>query len=515
MRITQGLVRAVVTAADRTATIDGDRRRTWREVGDRVARLAGGLRAQAGLKTGDRVAILANNCDFYFETYFGVLWAGGVLTPLNTRLATPELAFQLTDAGVQTLCFGEEFTAVAEQLLAEGAVQRLISMDGAPGASVHLTHEDLIQSSEPGEEHLAEDGDLAGIFYTGGTTGLPKGVMLSHGNMHTIAANLLMSIPFDESGVNFHAAPMFHLADIGILFATMTGATHVFRRSFTAESMLEAIAEHGVTHCFTVPAVIDRMAKYERLDQLDLSKLQMLGYGGSSLPAATLALARQKFPNIGFIQGFGQTEMASCTVLTPAAHQCADDHPRLRSCGKVALGFEIRIVDEEGLEVPRGQIGEIVGRGGNVMLGYWNRPEETADVMRNGWLHTRDAGWMDEEGYIYITDRLKDMIVSGAENVYSIEVENALSWHPAIEEAAVIGVPDPVWGERVHAHIVCKTGAEQPSLEELSAFCRQRIAGFKTPKSVSFSQTRLPRSAAGKIQKGPVREAVLKDLDPA
>lgn len=512
MRVTQGLVRAVVTAANRTATIDGDRRRNWRQVSDRVACLAGGLREQAQVGIGDRVAILAHNCDLYFETYFAVLWAGGVLTPLNTRLATPELAFQLRDAGVQTLCFGEEFTAVAEQLLADGAVKRLIAMDGAPNHAIHLTHEGLIQTSAPADEHLAKDSDLAGIFYTGGTTGLPKGVMLSHGNLHAIATNLLMTIPFDETGVNFHAAPMFHLADIGILFATMTGATHVFRRSYNAETMLEAIAEHSVTHCFTVPAVIDRMAKYDRLEQLDLSRLKMLGYGGSSLPAATLALAREKFPHVDFIQGFGQTEMASVTVLTPQDHRCADDHPRLRSCGKVAPGFEIRIVDENGVEVPRGQIGEIVGRGDNVMMGYWNRPEETADVMRLGWLHTRDAGWMDEDGYIYITDRLKDMIVTGAENVYSIEVENALSWHPAIEESAVIGVPDPVWGERVHAHIVCKTGVNQPALDEVSAFCRLRIAGYKTPRSITFSDSRLPRSAAGKIQKGPVRDLVLKEL---
>ena len=511
MRITQGLVRAIVTAAERTATIDGERRHTWREVGDRVARLAGGLKERADLKVGDRVAILAHNCDLYFEAYFAVLWAGGVLAPLNTRLAPAELAFQLTDAGVDTLCYGEEFTAVAEQLLANGSVKRLVAMDGDIHPQ-HLTFAELIRTSEPAEEHLAKNEDLAGIFYTGGTTGLPKGVMLSHGNLHAIASNLLMSIPFDETGVNFHAAPMFHLADIGILFATMTGATHVFRRSFNAESMLEAIAEHGVTHCFTVPAVIDRMAKYERLDQLDLSRLKMLGYGGSSLPAATLALAREKFPHVDFIQGFGQTEMASVTVLTPRDHKCDDEHPRLRSCGKVAPGFEIRIVDEDGNEVPRGEIGEIVGRGDNVMMGYWNRPEETADVMRNGWLHTRDAGWMDEEGYIYITDRLKDMIVSGAENVYSIEVENALSWHPAIEECAVVGVPDPVWGERVHAHIVCKAGFEQPTFEELSAFCRERIAGYKSPKSITFGSARLPRSAAGKIQKGPVRETVLKEL---
>lgn len=512
MRITQGLVRALVTAPDRIATIDGDRRKTWREVADRVARLAGGLQNQAGMQTGDRIGVLAHNCDLYFEAYFAILWSGGVLTLMNTRLATAELSFQLKDAGVETLLYGEEFTAVAEQLLAEGAVKRLIAMDGDVADQSRLTQEGLIATWEPAAEHLAQNNDLAGIFYTGGTTGLPKGVMLSHGNLHAIASNLLMTIPFDETGVNFHAAPMFHLADIGILFVTMCGATHVFRRSFTAESMLEAIAEHGVTHCFSVPAVIDRMAKYEKLAELDLSRLQMLGYGGSSLPAATLALARAKFPDIKFIQGFGQTEMASVTALTPQDHECDDDHPRLRSCGKMAPGFEIRIVDEDGVEVPRGEIGEIVGRGDNVMMGYWNRPEETADVMRAGWLHTRDAGWMDDEGYVYITDRLKDMIVSGAENVYSIEVENALSWHPAIEESAVIGVPDSVWGERVHAVIVCKDGVAQPSFEELSAFCRERIAGYKTPKSISFRVERLPRSAAGKIQKVPVREALLAEL---
>lgn len=515
MRITQGLVRALVTAPDRIATIDGDRQRTWREVGDRVARFAGGLQTQARMQTGDRVAILAHNCDLYFEAYFAILWAGGVLTPMNTRLATAELSFQLKDAGVETLLYGREFAAVAEQLLAEGAVKRLIAMDGDAALQDSLTQEGLIATSDPAIEHLAGNNDLAGIFYTGGTTGLPKGVMLSHGNLHAIASNLLMTIPFDETGVNFHAAPMFHLADIGILFATMCGATHVFRRSFNAETMLEAIAAHGVTHCFTVPAVIDRMAKYEKLAELDLSRLQMLGYGGSSLPAATLALARAKFPGIKFIQGFGQTEMASVTALSPRDHECEDNHPRLRSCGKMAPGFEIRIVDDEGNEVPRGTIGEIVGRGDNVMLGYWNRPEETADVMRNGWLHTRDAGWMDEEGYVYITDRLKDMIVSGAENVYSIEVENALSWHPAVEESAVIGVPDAVWGERVHAVIVCKDGANQPTFEELVAFCRERIAGYKTPKSISFRNERLPRSAAGKIQKNPVRDAVLAELDKA
>lgn len=510
MRVTQGLVRAIINAPTRIATIDGARRRTWAEVGDRVARVAHGLQAKAAMQPGDRVAILAHNCDTYFELYFGILWGGGVLTPLNTRLALPELAFQLKDAGVETLCFGEEFADHAQKLLADGVVKRLVAMDATQGAL--LSHEELIAEHTPAPEAAGPDTDLAGIFYTGGTTGLPKGVMLSHAAIFGNAGNLLMSIPFDESCVNFHAAPMFHLSDIGILFATMTGATHVFARHFTAETMLHTIHEHGVTHCFTVPAVIDRMAKYERLGELDLSSLKVLGYGGSWLPAATLALARQKFPHVSFIQGFGQTEMGSCTVLTPADHEVPDDHPRLRSCGRAALAYAIRIVDDQGNDVPRGQIGEIIGRGPSMMTGYWNRPEETADVMRDGWIYTRDAGWMDEDGYIFITDRLKDMIVTGAENVYSIEVENALGWHPAIEETAVIGVPDEKWGERVHAVIVCKEGAHPPCLEEVREFCRQRIAGYKIPKSISISTERLPRSAAGKIQKGPVRDQILKTL---
>lgn len=511
MRITQGLVRAVSNSGMLTATIDGERRRTWNEVGERVARIASGLQAETSMKTGDRVAILAHNCDTYFELYFGILWGGGVLTPLNTRLALPELAFQLQDAGVKTLCYGKEFSDFAQQLLADGTVENLVAMDGDTDSAT-LTHEGLIARNPPVPEHQGPDSDLAGIFYTGGTTGLPKGVMLSHSAVFNNACNLLMSIKFDETCVNFHAAPMFHLSDIGILFATMTGATHVFARHFTAETMLETIHQHGVTHCFTVPAVIDRMAKYEELDTLDTSSLQLLGYGGSWLPAATLSLARQKFPHVGFIQGFGQTEMGSCTVLTPADHDVDDNHPRLRSCGRAALAFVIKIVDDNGNEVPRGQIGEIIGRGPSVMSGYWNRPEETAEVMRDGWLYTRDAGWMDEEGYVYITDRLKDMIVSGAENVYSIEVENALNWHPAIEETAVIGVPDEKWGERVHAVIVCKSGVEAPSLDEVRDFCRQRIAGYKSPKTISIFSTPLPRSAAGKIQKGPVRDQVLQDL---
>ncbi len=508
MRLTHALERAAIVAANHPATIDENRRRNWGEVRDRVAALAGGLQ-ELGVKSGDRVAILAMNCDFFFEAYFAIPWAGGVMVPLNTRLALPELAFQIEDAGVDILLFGQEFTEVAKKLREQGAVKTLIGMDSGDMPADHGM-ESLIARSKAIPSAKQSDSDLAAIFYTGGTTGLPKGVMLSHGNLYAMAVNLLMMIDFDQDCVNFHSAPMFHLADIGILFVTMAAGTHVFRRSFDANDVLQAISDHKVTHCFTVPVMIERLASHPELERFDISSLRMLGYGGSSMPAASLDFARSRFPGVDFIQGFGQTEMAAATMLGRKDHRAGANPAKLRSAGHVCIGYEIRIVDENGAEVPRGTVGEIVGRGDNVMMGYWNRPEETADVMRDGWLHTRDAGFMDEDGYIYITDRLKDMIVSGAENVYSIEVENAISHHPSVAESAVIGVPDEKWGERVHAIIVLKPGEPPIDIDNLQSFCKKRIASYKCPKSMELREAPLPRSPAGKILKGPLRDAIIR-----
>jgi len=427
------------------------------------------------------------------------------MVPLNTRLTPRELAFQLCDAGVRVLFYGGEFADVAADLLAQGTVSTLIALDPGVGPTGHSLAA-LIASNECAEEAYSEGSALAGIFYTGGTTGLPKGVMLSHGALRAMAENLLMQIVFVKGDVNFHAAPMFHLADIGTLFATMAGGTHVFRRTFDADVILADIARYCVTHCFTVPTVIERMCRSLLVGSLDLSSLRYLGYGGASMPAASIALARERFPHAGLLQGYGQTEFPAATFLSPAAHLIGADETKLRSCGQVCYGYDIRIVDDAGKEVPRGTVGEIVGRGENMMSGYWRRPEETAEVLRDGWIHTRDAGFMDDEGYVYITDRLKDMIVSGAENIYSIEVENALSWHPAVLETAVIGVPDQKWGERVHAVVVIKRDVAAPDGRELADFCRQRIAGYKVPKSFEFRDEALPRSAAGKILKGKLRQ---------
>ncbi|MBP7705358.1 MAG: long-chain-fatty-acid--CoA ligase [Caulobacter sp.] len=501
MRLTQTLRRAVLVHADKTATIDGDRLRTWREVQDRVARLSGALR-KLGVKEGDRVAVLANNCDYYYEAYFAILWTGACIVPLNTRLAPAETRFQLQDAGATVMLFGEEFAPVIAELQPQlPGIGAWIGMDGGAAPADHA-FEDLIASSEPAEEVERKPEDLAGIFYTGGTTGLPKGVMLTHRALGAMAVNLTMSLQVDERIVNLHSAPMFHLADIGTFMATMVGGTHVFVRKLDEHVMLELIERWGITHIFTVPAIIDRLARHPNGDIA--RKLKVLGYGGAPMPLGTYDVARARFPEVDFVQGFGMTEMGAHTFLEAKHHRPGADPEKMKSVGQPAYGYEIKVVDENGVEVPRRTLGEIVGRGDNMMAGYWNRPEETAKALKNGWMWSGDAGFMDEDGFVYITDRFKDMIVTGGENVYSIEVENVVSRHPAVVECAVIGVPDEKWGERVHAVVVLKAG-ETLDLDGLAAHCRAEIAGYKTPRSLQVSDAPLPRSAAGKVLKTELR----------
>jgi long-chain acyl-CoA synthetase len=503
MRLTQGLCRAVQVRPSGLATVDGERRRDWSEVFLRVTRLASGLR-RLGVVPGDRVAVLAHNCDVYFDVYFAIFWAGGVIVPLNTRLALPELEFQIKDAGARILLFGTEFLGLAAALresLAGGGP--LVGMDGG-GSPAEIGVEDLIAGNAACPEVERSNADLAGIFYTGGTTGIPKGVMLTHQNLSAMAMNLIMATQIDESCVNLHAAPMFHLADIGTFMTTMVGGTHIFARRLDEEVILRLIETHRITHVFTVPAIIDRMARHPRAGHADLSSLKLLGYGGSPMPSGTYEAARARFPNVEFVQGFGCTEMGAHTFLAAAHHRNVAGSEKLKSAGQTCFGYEIRIIDVNGKPAPARQVGEIVGRGDNVMLGYWNKPEETARALQDGWMHTQDLGYLDEEGFVYITDRMKDMIITGGENVYSIEVENAISRHPAVNECSVIGIPDERWGERVHAVVVLLPGREL-DLESLREHCRGSIAGYKCPKSLELRAEPLPRSAAGKVLKRELR----------
>jgi long-chain acyl-CoA synthetase len=502
MHLTQAVKRAAQINRDGIATEFGERRRTWAEFARRVARLAGALQG-LGLAPGDRVAILALNSDRYLEYFFAVAWAGGVFVPVNTRLAGPEVVYWLNDSESRILFLDDNFHHLFEDIRAElKSIESVVYMVDDVSPKGMLPYEELLSGAEAAPDALSGGDDLAGIFYTGGTTGRSKGVMLSHANLVSNAFNMMPAMRFSEASSYLHAAPMFHLADGASTFAvTMTGGRHCFISSFDPAAALEALAHHRVTHGLFVPTMINMMVQHPDVGRHDLSHLRRVIYGASPMPEAVLARAMALMPEVAFWHGYGQTEAApALTQLAPEQHQA-----RKGSIGRAVLGAEVRILDPEDRELPPGGVGEICGRGPNVMLGYWNQPELTAETLRGGWLHTGDGGYMDEDGFVYIVDRLKDMIISGGENVYSAEVENAIHEHPSVAECAVIGVPDAHWGERVHA-VVRLAEDETLTAEALIRHCRGLIANYKCPRSVDFHAQPLPLSGAGKILKTELRK---------
>jgi len=503
MYLTQPLNRAAQQTPELPATVFGDRTRTWAQSRDRIARLAGALRA-LGVGTGDRVAMLALNSDRYHEYLFAVPWAGGVVTPLNTRWSTAETTFALVDAGARVLIVDDAFADAVPALL-QGAPELtavVFAGDGPRPAGV-LDYETLLADHEPVEDALRGGSDPVGIYYTGGTTGTPKGVVLSHDNLMVSALGTAATGAWMEPGGRLlHAAPMFHLAD-GAAWNSrnVLGGTHVILPGFTVDGFARAVQRHGVTDVLLVPTMIQILADSHDLDGVDLSSLRHLLYGASPISEAVLDRAAKRFPAAGFTQAYGMTELSPVTtLLTPAEH--AVKHLR-RSAGRAVPHAEVRVVDADDREVPRGAVGEIVVRGGHVMTGYWNRPEETKAAVRSGWMHTGDGAYMDDEGYVFIVDRLKDVIVSGGENVYSAEVEQALAQHPAVAACAVIGVPNDQWGERVHAVVVLVPG-QQVTAADLREHTRGLISGYKTPRTVEFVDG-LPVSGAGKVLKRELR----------
>ncbi len=509
MHLTTTLKRAMTIAGEEIATIDGARARTWNECGARVARLAGALRVELGLAEGDRAAILALNSDRYFEFSHAMPWAGCVFVPINTRLAAPEIEYWLSDSGSQVLfvddTFAEVALAIAKRL---PALRHLVYMGDGPAPDGMLDHEALIAGSGPAEDRVKGYDDLAAIYYTGGTTGVSKGVMLSHRNL---VANALHSIPalgLSEGMRYLHAPPMFHIADgLTIFGVTMVAGRHIFIPGFEPVAVMKAIETHGVSHTLLVPTMVNMMVNHPALPQHDLSSLKHLFYGASPMPEAVIRRAIEVLPACEFTHAYGQTECAPVvTTNGPHAHRGeALEAGLFKSCGRPVVDIEVEIVDADGRKVPPGTVGELRVRGPNVMLGYWNKPEETTAALRNGWMHSGDGAWMDARGYVYIVDRVKDMIVSGGENVYSAEVESAVHLHAAIAECAVIGVPDDKWGERVHAIVRLKAG-EVASAEEIIAHCHRHIAGFKCPRSIDFHDEPLPLSGAGKILKTELRK---------
>ncbi len=507
MRFTQGLHRAVQQRPDQAATICGGRRRTFRELEQRVSRLAGALHQQ-GIHEGDRVAILGLNSDHYLEYYLAVPWIGAVVNPVNFRWSLAEIIYSLNDSQSVALFIDEHYSEHIDALLDCCPYLRCVVFCGdGPCPEYAKDLESLIGGTDPiADTELGAD-ELFGVFYTGGTTGAPKGVMLTHRNVCASGMGLLVEGLFGDGAIGLHAAPMFHLADMMMSTCLLLhGGTHVILPAFRPELALQAIAEHGVTDLLLVPAMVQALVDHPRLRDYELGSVQHLLYGASPASETLIDRAMQALPCASFFQAFGMTELAAtATVLPPAQHlPAARAKGRLRSAGRAACHVQVRVVDGEDREVSRGEIGELVVRGPNVMLGYLNKPEATAAALKGGWMHTGDMAAMDEDGYITIVDRLKDMIISGGENVYCTEVENAIARHPAVAACAVFGIPSQEWGELVHAAIVLRPG-ESLSQETLHAHCKALIAGYKCPRSMEIREA-LPLSGAGKVLKTELRK---------
>lgn len=515
MYITQALHRAAQQHPDRVAVRFADRQRTFIELIDRVARLAGALQS-IGMQPGERVAMLSLNSDRYLEYQMAVPWGGGVLNPCNIRWSAAEILYSLDDSGSTILLVDDTFAALAEQFRADSRTLReVIHCGDAPTPAGMHGYEALLAATQPVPDALRSGEDLAGIFYTGGTTGFPKGVMLSHANLGSAALSLRAEGLARPGGTFLHAAPMFHLADMGLALPHwMEGNTHAIIPAFEPGAVLDAIERDRVTNLMLVPTMLQMLLDHPSMaGGRDLSSLQAVFYGASAVPEPLLLRAMAAIPGVDVYQGFGMTELSPvATILPPWFHtEAGRERGKLRSSGRATYCTEVRIVDVNGAEVPRGVVGEIAVRGPNVMQGYWNQPELTAAAVRDGWMHTGDGGSMDDEGFISVVDRIKDMIKTGGENVFSAEVENALARHPAVLASAVIGIPSEHWGEAVHAVVVRRPGHEL-SADEVVAHCKSLIAGYKSPRSVDFVEA-LPLSGAGKVLKTRLREPFWRGRD--
>lgn len=497
---------------NRVATRTFTRQRTWNECLDRVSRFAAGMSA-LGYGDGERVAILGLNSDNYLETIFAIPWAGLSMVPLNIRWAVPENIYALNDCGARVLVFDDAFLPQVEEFRHEVPdLEMFVYFGDNDAPEWAVSYEDMIVSNEPAPQSERSDDDTVGIFYTGGTTGFPKGVEHSHKAILTSATGASPLMPLERDSLFLHAAPMFHMADfVGTIMSVMVGSSHVFIPMFDPALFLKAVESFKVTASLLVPAMIKMVLQHPALDKTDLSTLVMLAYGASPMPAEILDVIIKRWPHIDLVQAYGQTEMAPIvTMMTAEDHRGGGEI--LKSAGRPTSVSEVRIVDGDGNECPLGISGEVVVRGDHAMKGYWNKPEETAKALRDGWVYSGDAGYFDAEGYLYIVDRVKDMIITGGENVFTGEVENCLISHPAVQDVAVIGIPDDDWGEAVHAIVILADRADV-SEQELIDHCHNSIAGYKCPKSITYRDEPMPLSGAGKVLKTELRKPYWKDQE--
>jgi acyl-CoA synthetase (AMP-forming)/AMP-acid ligase II len=499
--LTQGLQRSLQRHPGKTALVhlaeQRERSHSFAELADAVARQAHAL-ATRGLKAGDRVALLAPNTDQLVQALLACWWVGAVACPLNTRWSAPELSHALDDSG-------------ATLLLLDSSLAHSFKHTTVP----QLELDDLARQANsftPMPDTRTGGDALAAILYTGGTTGRAKGVMLSHANFWTASMTRGAELNNSPESVTLLVAPLFHVAGLGRMIGqTIVGGSCITMAQFRPAAVLDAIERQGITDTIMVPSMLQSLLDDPQFRAERVQSVNRIAFGAAPMPPDLLDRALAAWPEAEFFQAYGLTETAGALCINlPANHRAAARAlGRLHSVGRAGLGAEIIVAGEDGRELPRGEVGEILARGPMVTQGYWRQPEATAAALRDGWLRTGDGGRMDADGYLFIVDRLKDMIISGGENVYSAEVEAALRSHPAVSQAAVIGIPDVRWGEAVHAVVVLQPGAmEQASdlAETLRGWCKTRLAGYKCPRSIAFADA-LPLSAAGKVLKNALREA--------
>jgi len=484
------LGRALRFYPGRAALARDGQRLTFSELGTRVEGIAGMLTSR-GFGVGDRLALLLPNGPDFIELVYACSRLGVIAVPLNTRLSTKEIDEVLEDARPHGIVRHSSLAVPGVQLSWQQVIDEEplpISLDAVP--KVFYDPEAIL-----------------GLIYTSGTTGKPKGVMVTHANVLADIHNFNYWMHYTEGGIYLHAAPIFHIADFPSMFAAPAfGASQITIPKFSAQTFCEIVEREHVTHTVLVPTMINLLTQF--LDvrkndarKYDLSSLQVLAYGGSPMAPELVHRTRELLPKVKLIQVYGLSETGFLTGLQDQEHT----EDKLMSCGRPCPGVDIQVTKTSGKQADQGQAGELIARGANVMRGYWNNPEETAEAFRDGFFRTGDIGHQDAAGYFYILDRLKDMIVTGGENVYSGEVEAVIYAHPAVREVAVFGVPDPQWGELVMACVVLKPGSTLTA-EDLIAFCRRSLAAYKLPRRVEFSETDLPKSSSGKVLKKALRE---------
>jgi long-chain acyl-CoA synthetase len=491
------LRRAAGLYADRTAIVDGPVNMTYGELAGRVERLAAGL-AYLGVRAGDRIALLDRNSVRNLETNFACAELGAILVPLNFRLAAAEIDAILTEVEAAALLCSDRFAGLLASL--RNAPARIVTWGDADPLDARNDYERLLRSGSsfapaPGSQSEA----VAQIFFTSGTTGEPKGVCLSSGNLIASVFDSIATLAIGRDDVWLHAAPMFHLVDaFAIWTVTLVGGRHVAMH-FDPRSFRDVVAREGVTKTSLPPTLIAMISELVSGSDPGLASLERISYGGMPMPQAVHARASAAL-GCPLLQAYGITETSGlvCQQLP------GDEIARQSSVGQPAPAIELKIIDDAGRELGAGEIGELAVAGPRVTGGYWRNARATRAAIPDGWYRTGDLGRRDEDGHYYVVDRKKDMIISGGENVYSVEVENVLSLHPAIAEAAVFGVPNETWGEEVTAVVVLRDGSTATA-EELIAHCRTRIGGYKIPRSIEFSPEPLPKTGPGKIAKNVLR----------